>query len=408
MRREAVVVTGIGLVTPAGVGREETWRGLCAGRPAAAHDPQLAGLPVTFSCRVPGFDAGELLGRSVAWRLDRCGQLALVAAREAWADAGLDAAAPAAERVAVVMGTAVGGAATYEEQHRRFLASGPGAVSASMLPGFLPNMVAGQISLALGARGLSQQVSTACASGATAVGIAAGLVRAGVCDVAVAGGAEAAVTPLLASAFARMGALSRRNHEPAAASRPFDADRDGFVLGEGAGVVVLERADTARLRGRSGYALLAGYGASCDAHHPVAPEPGGRGARAALLAALAEAGASAAEVDHVNAHGTSTLLNDAVESAVISGTLSGAPTVTAVKGVLGHLLGAAGGVEAAVTALTVSRGTVPPCVNLLRADGGSALRLVGEGPVRQRVSLAVSNSFGFGGHNAVLALRPCP
>ncbi|SDK31275.1 beta-ketoacyl-[acyl-carrier-protein] synthase family protein [Streptomyces indicus] len=405
-RTPDVAVTGIGLVTPAGTGREASWDGVCSGRPTAATDPELAGEPVDFSCRVRDFDPVRDLEDPQAWRYDRCTQFALAAAREAVGDAGLDPVAWPGERVGVVLGTAVGGISTLLPQARKFDATGAGGLSPMLLAKFLPNMAAGHLSIALGARGPSLQTSTACAAGATAVGLALFLLRSGACDIVVAGGAEAGVIPMMTSAFARMRALSRRTGEPAAASRPFDRDRDGFVMGEGAGVLVLERAADAARRGRTGYALLAGYGATSDAHHPVAPHPEGRGARAAIRAALADAGAAGTEVDHVNAHGTSTPLNDAVEGAALRQLLGTGASVTSTKGVTGHLLGAAGAVEAAFTALTIARGLAPPCANLTHPDPALDLDLI-RGPARpQRPTLALSNSFGFGGHNAVLAFRP--
>ncbi|MEY9997558.1 3-oxoacyl-[acyl-carrier-protein] synthase II [Streptomyces sp. V4I8] len=404
----AIAVTGIGLVSPAGMGREESWRRVCDGLPTAAADPQLDGLPVSFSCRVPGFNAAALLGASKAWRYDRCTQMGLVAAHEAVADAQLAPEAWRHERVAVVVGTAFGGAGTYDEQHCRFLKAGAEGLSPMMLTKYLPNMLAGHIALSLSARGPSQQVSTACASGITAIGTAMAWLRSGVCDIALAGAADAAVTPLLVAAFARIGALSRRNDNPLGACRPFDAGHDGFVMGEGAGMLVLERAEDARARGRPGYALLVGYGASCDAHHAVAPHPEGRGAEAAIRAALADAGADPAEVDHVNAHGTSTPLNDSIESMVISRVLPQGPSVTSTKGVTGHLLGGAGAVEAAFTALTVARCLVPPTANLQHIGPEIAIQPVGKQAIHQHVELALNNSFGFGGHNAVVAFRPAP
>ncbi|ARF77084.1 3-oxoacyl-ACP synthase [Kitasatospora albolonga] len=401
---DPVAVTGIGLVTPGGIGTEATWAAVCAGRATAGTDPVLAeaGAPVRIACRVPPQEG--VRGR--VWRFDPATRFLLTAAREALATARLDPEQWEPGRVAVVVGTAAGGVTTLEAQHRKLLASGPGALSPLTLPAFLPNMAAGQLALELGATGPSLQTSTACASGATAVITAALLLRAGLCDVAVAGGTDAMVTPLCASAFAKMGALSRREGDPGSASRPFDRDRDGFVLGEGSGVLVLERTAHAAARTVRPLALLAGYGATGDAHHPTAPHPRGAGLRAATARALAGAGRTPDEVGHINAHGTSTALNDAVEATAIRelyGTGTG-PSVTSAKGVLGHTMGAAGAIEAALTVLSVARGTVPPTAGFTAPDAATAgIDLVRAAARPQRVGLALSHSLGFGGHNTVLA-----
>ncbi|WP_328826353.1 beta-ketoacyl-[acyl-carrier-protein] synthase family protein [Streptomyces sp. NBC_00252] len=399
-------MTGIGLVTPAGIGREHTWERVCSGRSTATDDPELEGLSVGFSCRVPGFDPAALVPGVQHWRVDRYTFLALAAAWEAVADAGLAPESWDGDRVAVVIGSAAGGVATLAEQQDRLRERGPGLVSPLTLPMFLPNMAAGDIAADLRARGPNLHTGTACASGATAIGIAVDLLRADACDLALAGGADAMVTRLCAAAFARMGALSRRAEDPAAASRPFDTDRDGFVLAEGAGVLVLERAPDAVARRVRRYATLAGHGASADAHHQTAPHPQGAGAELALRRALLDADASPADVDHVNAHGTSTPMNDRVEGAVIERLLTGRPSVTATKGVTGHTMGAAGAIEAALTALTVFHATTPPTANLQRPLSEAELDLVSGTARTGKVALALSNSFGFGGHNEVLAFRP--
>ncbi|CAL2071356.1 MULTISPECIES: beta-ketoacyl-[acyl-carrier-protein] synthase family protein [Streptomyces] len=398
---ERIAVTGLGLVTPGGTGVGPTWKSLCAGRPAARSDPALYDGPVTMSCRVPPPDAGP--GR--LWRFDPATRFLLTAAQEALACAGLEPAEWDPARVAVVVGTAAGGVGTLEAQHRKLLTAGHGVLSPMTLPAFLPNMAAGQLALELGVTGPSLQTSTACASGATAAVTACLLLAAGACDIAVAAGTDAMVTPLCASAFAKLGALSRRDHEPERASRPFDKDRDGFVLGEGCGVLLLEREPHARARGAVPLALLTGHGSTSDAHHPTAPHPEGAGLRAATMAALAGAGACPDDVDHINAHGTSTRLNDAVEAAVIRDLYPRRPpSVTSAKGVLGHTMGAAGAIEAAVTVLTIAHGTAPPTANFSAPDDTTAgLDIVTRAPRPQTVRLALSHSLGFGGHNTVLA-----
>jgi 3-oxoacyl-[acyl-carrier-protein] synthase II len=403
MRAFEAAVTGIGLVTPAGIGVKENWETVCAGRPAAAVDPVLRDSPVRISCRVPGFDADELLGPRRTRQLDRFVQFALVAAREAVAESGLDPASWDGARIGVVLGSADGGAGTMEEQHRVLLDGKPEWVSPLLLPMQLPNMLAGQVSMEFGALGHSLVAATACASGATAIGIARDLLERDRCDVVLTGGSEALLTPLFIAGFARMGALSSRQDDPAAASRPFDVDRDGFVAGEGAGVLVLERVADARARGAAIRGRIVGYGASADAHHVTRPHPDGRGIEAAVRSAIKEAGADPGAVDHVNAHGTSTPLNDRVEGQMLRRVLPGDPLVTSTKGVTGHLLGAAGAVEAIYTLLTIERGLVPPTANLTRLDPEIDLN-VPASSVARRTELALTNSFGFGGQNAVLAI----
>lgn len=397
-----IAVTGLGLVTAGGVGVAATWARVCSGESTAAEDPALAGLPVTMSCAVRDFDADEAVGPRSTLAHDRFTQLALVAAREAVADAELDPATWSDARVGVVLGSALGGVATFAAQQQRMAERGPRAVSPLLIPMFMNNMVAGNVAMDLGATGPNFVTSTACASGATAIGAAADLLRDGRCDVVIAGGADASITPLIVSSFARMGALSRRVSRPGAASRPFDADRDGFVIGEGSGVLVLERESHAAARGAPVRARLAGYGASADAHHLTEPDPSGAAVSRALTDALAVAGISAAEVDYVNAHGTSTPLNDLAEATTVAKTLGTDLAISSTKGVLGHALGAAGAIEAALSVLSVETGTIPPTANLERQDPGIDLDVVAGGARDTRVDVAVSNSFGFGGQNAVL------
>lgn len=402
MKVRDIVVTGIGLVTPAGIGTAATWNGLLAGVPTARRDPELVGLPTDFSCRVPDFDAARLLGGVLAARLERFAAMAVVAAREAVASAGLDPAAWQSERVGVVAGTGASAFQQVQEVGAKLAGGQHHLVSPRFIPRSIPNMSAAEVGLDLGARGPNLATSTACASGATAIGTALAMLRAGMCDVIVAGGAEAMVSPIPCAAFGQMRALSRRVDDPAGASRPFDADRDGFVLAEGAGMLILERADHARARGAAALAVLAGYGASCDAHHTTAPHPQGAGAAQALRTAIADAGLSAADIDHVNAHGTSTQLNDAAESRALNAVFARPPAVTANKGVLGHTIGAAGAVEAAATVLSLRHQTIPPTANLDRQDPEIDLDVVTKAPRPMRMAAAATTSFGFGGQNAAL------
>ncbi|MEU5208925.1 beta-ketoacyl-[acyl-carrier-protein] synthase family protein [Streptomyces sp. NPDC020742] len=408
MSARAVAVTGLGLVTPAGVGVTATWRGVLAGTSCAQRDPALAGLPVDFSCRVPGFDAAERLGRRLSWRLDRCAAMALVAAREAVTGAGLDADSWDPVRVGVVLGVGTASMERYEAEFAKLADGRATEISPLAIPRSVPNMVAGEVGLDLRVRGPNLTVSTACASGATALGTARQLLLAGACDVVVAGGSESLCSRIPAACFHQMGALSRRGDDPAGASRPFDADRDGFVLAEGAGVLVLERTEHARARGARIRAHLAGYGASCDAYHFTAPHPEGRGAAEALAAALDDAGTEPEDIGHINAHGTSTVLNDRAEAAALRRVFRRPPPVTAVKGTLGHAAGGAGAIEAACTVLALEDQVVPPTANLRRPDPDLGLDVVGKVPRPVRMAAAVSNAFGFGGQNAVLVFRAVP
>ncbi|RKN04880.1 beta-ketoacyl-[acyl-carrier-protein] synthase family protein [Streptomyces radicis] len=401
-----VAVTGIGMLTPAGNTPEETWTGLCRGRSLARRDPVLAGLPVDISCRVEGFDAVAAHGRVTARRLDRFAHLALAAARGAVADAKLDPATWSGERVAVILGVGSNSLETYAEEFARLAAGRPAAVSPMALPRSVPNMVAGTVAIDLNARGPGFTVASACASGATAIGVARDLLLAGACDIAVAGGSESGRARMTATCFARMGALSRRTAEPEAAARPFDVERDGFVLAEGAAALVLERQDHALRRGAQARALLRGYAATSDAHHPVAPDPEGAGAERALRAALSDAGCAPRDIGQITAHGTSTPAGDAAEALALLRAFDGAPPpVTAPKGALGHCLGAAGAIGAALTVLALERQEIPPTANLRAQDPALALDVVtGHRPRPAPVEAAVSNAFGFGGQNAVLVL----
>jgi beta-ketoacyl-acyl-carrier-protein synthase II len=399
-----VAVTGLGLVTPAGIGVDATWQRVLSGVSTASTDPGLAELAVDISCRVPGFDPAALIDRKAARRLDRFVQLAVVAAREAVADAGLDPETWDGARVGVVLGCGMGGAAKWEAQHRRLLEHGAGRVSPMLIPMLVPNMVAGQLAMDLGALGPNLVTATACASGATAIGTARDLLRSGACDIVLTGGTEAGLTPLSIAGFAQMGALSTRTGDPGAASRPFDVDRDGFVAAEAAGVLVLERAADAVARRAAVRAHVAGYGASADGHHVTAPDPAGGGAERAMRAALADAGIDASDVDHVNAHGTSTPLNDASEARTIRRVLGPDVAVTSTKGVTGHALGAAGAIEAAFSVLTVQHGLIPPTANLDSQDPEIELDVVAKAPREGRVDVVMSDSFGFGGQNAVLVV----
>lgn len=402
---DGVAVTGIGLVTPAGIGVDRAWQGVLSGRSTGAKDPNLAGIPIDISCRVADFDGNELLGRKAARRLDRFVQLGLVAAREAVADSGLDPDTWDGARVGAVIGCGMGGAATWEAQHTTLMERGPERVSPMLIPMLIPNMVAGHIAIEFHANGPNLVTATACTSGATAIGVARDLLRTGACDVVITGGTEAGLTPLSIAAFGQMHALSGRVDDPAAASRPFDLDRDGFVAAEAAGVLVIERAEHAAARGARVRGRVLGYGASADAHHITAPDPEGVGVGLAIQSALRDAGIGPSEVDHINAHGTSTPLNDAAESRVIRRVFGDdAPPVTSTKGVTGHSLGAAGAIEAVFSLLAIQDGLLPPTANLTDQDPEIDLDIVSGEPRKADPEVVMSNSFGFGGQNGVLVL----
>lgn len=400
----AAAVTGLGLTTPAGIGVDQNWSHVLNAQPTAGFDPALAGLPVDFSCRVTGFEPDAILGEQRAQRLDRHQQLALVSAREAVADARLDPQAWDPTRVGVVVGTGTGGIATIEAQQARFAGHGPRKVSPLTLTMALPNMISGLLAMEFGSMGPNLTVSTACASGATAIGVARDLLRSGTADIIIAGGVDAAVTPLYVSAFTRMRALSRRRDAPSSASRPFDVARDGFVIAEGAGFLVLEDERHARARNAPVRAQVIGYGASADAHHTTAPHPDGAGVRQAVHAALTDAEVTPRDVQHINAHGTSTPLNDVTEARTIRSLFGNRVPVSSTKGVTGHTLGAAGAIEAAYTVLAAQHGAIPPTANLESPDPDIDVELVTEEPRCGPLNVVMSNSFGFGGQNAILII----
>lgn len=403
-RSPGVAITGLGLVTPAGIGIEPNWARVLSGISCAATDVALKDCPMDFSCRVPGFDPDTLIGGFASWQLDRFVQLAIVAARQAVQDAGWDPQTWDGLRVGVVLGNSLGGLDTLEASHAALIEGGPRRVSPLTLLKYMANMVAGQVAIDVNAKGPSQVTATACASGATAVGVARELLERGDCDVVVAGGSEAPLTPLAVTGLARMGALSRRLDDPARASRPFDVDRDGFVPAEAAGVLVLERLTDAHARGARLHAVVRGYGASTDAHHPAAPAPDGEGIERALRAALRDAELDGSDVDHANAHGPSTPVGDVIEGRVLRRVLGPRVLVTSTKGVTGHPLAAAGAIEAAYAALAIEHNIVPPTANLSRLDPELDIDVVHGAPRAAPIDVSVSTSLGFGGHNAALVL----
>jgi 3-oxoacyl-[acyl-carrier-protein] synthase II len=406
-----VVITGTGLLTAVGGDVQATWASLLDGRSGAGPIQQFdaSAYPVRFACEVRDFDPASYIERKEVKRTDRYSQFAIAAASQAVRQAGLEAGADVdRERVGVVIGSGIGGITTFEEQHARFLEKGPDRVSPFFVPMFIADIAAGLISIRYGAKGPNYATVSACASGAHAVGNALRHIRAGEADVIIAGGAEASVTRMTVAGFAAMKALSDRNDSPETASRPFDATRNGFVLGEGAGVMVLEELEHARARGATILAELAGYGQTADAYHITAPATGGEGAQRAMRLALKDAGEPTDAVDYVNAHGTSTPANDVNETAAIKAVFGDHAyhlVVGSTKSMTGHTLGAAGGVEGVITALACREGLIPPTINYSVPDPECDLDYATTGTVKRNVRVALSNSFGFGGHNVCLAIR---
>ncbi|WP_128431880.1 beta-ketoacyl-[acyl-carrier-protein] synthase family protein [Streptomyces cyaneus] len=399
-----IVVTGLGATTPLGGDVWSTWNEMLAGRSGVrrldAEFVEKYRLPVRIGAPL-AVDPATALPRGVARRLDRCAQAAVVAAEQAWEDAKAgDRVDP--DRVGVVVGTGIGGVRTLLEQAELLARDGLRQMSPLTVPMLMPNGPAAHVGLAIGARAGVHAPVSACASGAEALAWAWRMLRTNEADIVVAGGAEASLTGVTMAAFARARTLSLRNDDPERASRPWDVDRDGFVLGEGAGILVLERAEHARARGAKAYARLAGVGTSADAHHITAPDPTGRGQARAIGAAVRSAGLLPKDVGHVNAHATSTVVGDIPETVAIRSALGDHPVLTGPKGALGHLLGAAGAVEAIATVLTLRHGIVPPTANLERLDPEVRLDVVAGRPRQLDTAAAVTDSFGFGGHNIAL------
>ncbi len=411
-KRRRVVVTGMGLITPVGLNVEETWAALLAGRSGAGPVTlfDASDQHVRFACEVKGFDPEQYMDRKEARRADRFLQFAVATADQAVRQAGLEDMSPETpnDRVGVIVGSGIGGLSTLEDQHSKLLDKGPQRVSPFFIPMFIADMAAGMISMRYGSRGPNYATVSACASSAHAVGLALRSIRNGEADVMIVGGTEATVTPLCMAGFASMKALSRRNESPETASRPFDATRDGFVVGEGSGMFVMESAEHALARGATILGEIAGFGQSADAYHMTAPVPGGGGAQLAMRDALADADVELADVQYVNAHGTSTPANDATETAALK-TLFGEHAshllVSSTKSMTGHTLGAAGAIEAAVCLLACERGRIPPTINYNSPDPECDLNYVPNESIDRDIKVALSNSFGFGGHNVAIVTR---
>ncbi len=408
MRR--VVVTGLGAITPIGNNVGDFWNGIKSGAcgvdtitsfDASEFKTQIAG-------EVKNFDVTEYIDKKEARKMDRYTQFALIAAEEAVKNSGLDMEKEDAWKVGVITGSGIGGIDTLCEQHQALMDRGPGRVSPFFIPMMIGNMGAAQIAIKLGARGINENVVTACASGTNAIGDAFRHIQYGHNDVIIAGGAEAAVNPLAFAGFCSMKAMSTRNDDPKTASRPFDADRDGFVLSEGAGFIVLEELEHAKARGANIICEMVGYGATDDAYHITSPIPGGEGGAKAMELAIKDAGVTPADITYINAHGTSTKYNDSFETQAIKktfGDAAGSVMVSSTKSMTGHLLGAAGGVEAIVCAKAIEEGYVPATINYQTADPDCDLDIVPNEGRNVEVNYAMSNSLGFGGHNATIVFK---
>lgn len=403
-----VVVTGMGVLSPVGNGLEAFWDGLASGRsgigPITLFDA--ADFPVRFAGEVTDFDVTRWVDRKEARRMDRVTQFGVAASLDAVRDSGLEITDENRDRVGVFIGSGIGGLRTLEDQIRVLIERGPDRVSPLIIPMMIVDITAGHVSMILGARGPNEAVATACATGNHAIGDAAHIIARGDADVMITGGTEAAITPIGVAGFANMKALSTRNDAPEKASRPFDVDRDGFVLGEGAGILVLEEREQAIARGARIYAEIAGYGLSADAHHITAPAVHGEGAQRAMRMALKNAGMQPSDIGYINMHGTSTGAGDVAESQAIAAVFGdNPPAASSTKSMTGHTLGAAGGIESVAAILAMENGLLPPTINLDNQDPECGLDYVPNTARKTDLSAVMSNSFGFGGHNATLIFR---
>jgi 3-oxoacyl-[acyl-carrier-protein] synthase II len=407
---QRVVVTGLGLVTPVGNDVDSTWSALLEGRSGAAPITKFdaAALQVRFACEIKNFDPSQYMDRKEAKRYDAFVQFALAAAHEAVTQAGLEGRFPSPERTGVVIGSGIGGMRTFEEQCSIYLTKGPDRVSPFFVPMFIPDIAAGLVSIRYGTKGPNFATVSACASSAHAIGESYTMIRDGKADAMITGGAEAAITGLAIAGFQNMRALSTRNDSPETASRPFDQDRDGFVLADGAGIVILESLEHAERRGATILGEVIGYGASGDAYHMTSPAPAGEGAQRAMRAAIADGQIDPATIGYINAHGTSTEQGDIAETEAVKavfGDQARRLIFGSTKSMTGHLLGAAGALEFAVSLMVARTGDIPPTINQFHADPQCDLDSAPNQRVRRTVDVAISNSFGFGGHNATIAVR---
>ncbi len=410
MEKRRVVVTGLGLVTPLGIGVEKTWHALLEGRSGVGKITHFdcSTYPVQIAAEVKDFDPSQYIEQKEIKKMDRFIHFAIAASDMAMKDSGLKITDDNADRVGVIIGSGMGGLPMIEHYHKTLLEKGHRRISPFFIPMIIINLAAGQVSIRYGAKGPNSSPCTACATGSHSIGDAFRIIQRGEADAMIAGGTEAVITPMGIAGFTAMKALSTRNNEPERASRPFDIDRDGFVMGEGAGIVILEELNHAIRRGARIYAEVIGYGMSGDAYHITSPAPEGEGAARCMEAALKDAGIRPEEVDYINAHGTSTKYGDELETMAIKkvfGEHAYRLSVSSTKSMTGHLLGAAGGVEAVITVLSIYHNIVPPTINLEKPDPACDLDYVPNKAKKMEVNCAISNSFGFGGTNACLIFR---
>lgn len=410
MNKRRVVVTGIGVISPIGTGREKFFKSLKEGVSGVGHITRFdtEGFDTKIAAEVKDFDPSGYFDRKECRRMDRFSQYAIAASKMAAEDSNINPESLDSSRFGVCIGSGIGGMETMEAQYDILREKGPGRVSPFMIPMMISNIAAGNISIALNAKGPSITVVTACASATNAIGEAFKIIQRGDAEIMVTGGTEASITPLSLAGFCSMKALSTRNDDPKAASRPFDKDRDGFVMGEGAGMLIIEELEHALKRGAVIYGEIAGYGATGDAYHITAPAPDGDGAYRAMLMAVNDAGINACELDYINAHGTSTDLNDKLETLAIKrllGEEAKKVAVSSTKSMTGHLLGAAGAIEAIACLMAINEGVIPPTINYTTPDAECDLDYVPNKAVNRKVDWAMSNSLGFGGHNASIILN---
>ncbi|HEX6628526.1 MAG TPA: beta-ketoacyl-ACP synthase II [Gemmatimonadaceae bacterium] len=409
--KRRVVVTGMGAITPVGNDVATTWRSLIEGKSGTAPITKFdaSAFPVRFAAEVKGFDPLKYMDRKEAKRADQYTQYAVAGARQAMTDADLvERNGMDPDRIGVIIGSGIGGLKSFEEQHDVYRERGVGKISPFFIPMFIADIAAGIVSMAFNAKGPNYATVSACATSAHAIGDAYRTIQYGDADIMITGGAEATVTPMAIGGFANMKALSERNESPETASRPFDATRDGFVMGEGAGILILEELEHALKRGAHIYAELVGYGATGDAYHLTAPAPDGEGAQRAMKRALKDAGLAPKDIQYINAHGTSTPANDLNETRAIQAVFGEAAddiNVSSTKSMTGHMLGAAGAVEAIISAMVVGEGIIPPTINYQNPDPELDLNYTPNTAVKREVDAVLSNSFGFGGHNTTLAIR---
>ena len=408
--KRRVVITGMGLLSPVGNDVASTWRGLLDGVNGVGPITQFdtSNFPVKFGCELKGFDPLKYMDRKEVKRTDVFTQMALAASVQAMEDAGFKDGGYDPENTGVIIGSGIGGLKVFEAQHDVYRERGPGKISAFFIPMFIPDMAAGIVSIRYNAKGPNYATVSACATSAHAIGDAYRTIQYGDADVMITGGSEAAITPMAIGGFANMQALSENNENWQHASRPFDKERDGFVMGEGAGMVILEELEHARKRGARIYGEVVGYGMTGDAYHITQPAPEGEGAQRSMRRALKDAGIGPADVQYINAHGTSTPYNDLNETRAIKavfGEHAYQVSVSSTKSMTGHTLGAAGGIEFAVCTLAVRDGMIPPTINYRSPDPECDLNYVPNAAIKREVNVAISNSFGFGGHNVTLAVR---